>query len=250
MKRVVKGISGLVLLALIGGAIFLFLLWSRVPDIVASKLSERLQTRFEIGDIKLGLKTLSVDRFDIHNPRGYTLPKAFSANQIMVEAPLAHYIKDHIEIEQIVVSDVYIGLEFDSPKSTNGNWKTLLGNTQKAQDESTKSASQKTVLIKRLLLTNIQAELYYHSDGKVRKLKPIRQIELRDISSQGGNIGDQLLNSALGKAVKQIFIEENLKDILDQLFQAPSKPADYLGPLKNFFNYAPKEIEEPLAKTL
>ncbi|MGH2639645.1 MAG: hypothetical protein ACRDF4_10260, partial [Rhabdochlamydiaceae bacterium] len=71
----------------------------------------------------------------------------------------------------------------------------------------------------------------------------------RNISSKGGNIGDQLLNSALGRAVKQIFIEENLKDILDQLMQsAPDQLKNYIGPLKNFFNVVPQETEESLAK--
>ena len=106
-------------------------------------------------------------------------------------------------------------------------------------------------MIKRLLLTNIQAELLYQSDGKVRKLKTIKQIELKNISSKGGNIGDQLMNSALGEAVKEIFVQENLKDILDQLMNVPGNPLNnYLGPIKGIFNAAPPieaDTEEAIA---
>lgn len=250
MSKLVKGIGGIVLLCIIGGAIFLFILWSRLPDMIASSLSKRLKVGVEIGDMSLSMNAIGVDRFVIHNPEGFKLPKAFSTQTIVIDAPLTGYLKNDIVIEEINVSNVYIGLEFDSIKSTKGNWSTILANAESAQEESTKSASNKTVLIKRLLLTNIQAELLYQSDGKIRKLKPIKQIELKNISSKGGNVGDQILNSALGQAVKQIFIEENLKDILDQLMQSPAgdQLKNYLGPLKNIFNVVDKETEESLAK--
>lgn len=249
MRKLVKGIGGIVLLCIIGGVIALFLLWSRMPDMVASSLSKKLKVGVDIDDMKLSMNNIGVEKFIIYNPATYQLPKAFSAETINIEAPLTHYLKENIEIDQITVSNVYIGLEFDSIKSTKGNWSTILANAESAQTESSRSAGEKTVFIKRLLLTNIRAELLYQSDGKVRKLKPIKQIELKNISSKGGNLGDQLLNSALGQAVKQIFVEENLKDILDQLMQVPGNPLkDYMAPLKNFFNVAPQEPEDFLAK--
>lgn len=250
MRKLVKGIGGIILLCIIGGAIFLFLLWSRMPDMIASSLSKRLKVGVEIGDMHLSMRAISVDRLVIQNPPGFKLPKAFTAQTIVIDAPLTSYVKDAIVIEEIVVSNVYIGLEFDTIKSTRGNWSTILSNAESAQEESSKKASEKTVFIKRLLLTNIQAELLYQSDGKVRKLKPIKQIELTNISSKGGNIGDQILNSALGQAVKQIFVEENLKDILDKLMQSPTDLKNYLGPLKGIFNVVSKETEESLAKAL
>ena len=97
MRKLVKGIGGIILLCIIGGAIFLFLFWSHVPDMVASKLSKRLQVGVEIADMKLSLSSIGVERFVIHNPEGYKLPKAFSAETINIDAPLTHYLKDAIE---------------------------------------------------------------------------------------------------------------------------------------------------------
>lgn len=237
MGKLVKGIGGIVVLGLIGGAIFLFLLWSRMPDMIASHLSKKLMTTVEIGDIGLTRSSIDIERFIIHSPDGFKLPKALSAEKIDIQAPLTRYLKNDIEIDQITISDVYIGLEFDNIKSTRGNWSTLLANAKRAQDEGSKSTSEKTVFIKRLLITNIQVELLYQNDGKIRKLKPIKQMELKNISSQGGDLSDQLMNSALGEAIKQVFVEENLKDILDQLMQVPGNPIkEYMGPLKSIFN--------------
>ncbi len=245
MKTFYKSLAGIILLCLIGGAIFLFLLWSRVPDMIATHLSKRLKVGVEIGDMRLSPRQLTVDHFEIHSPTGFELPKALLTEKISIETPLTHFFHDNIEIDQIILSNIYIGLEFDSPKSTRGNWSTILANAKQAQDESRPSATQKSVLIKRLLLTNIQAELYYQSDGKVRKLKPIKQIELLNISSQGGDLGDQLMNSALGEAIKQIFVEENLKDILDKLLQTPGGGPiqQYLAPFKRFLNFVLQEPE-------
>lgn len=241
MKKLLKGLTGLILLCIIGGAIALFLLWSRLPDMIASTLSKQLQTPVEIGDMKLSFNQITVDRFIIDNLRSFKLPKAFSTEQITITSPLTRFLHDAIEIDEIHLDKVYIGLEFESPKSARGNWSALLANAEKAQQ---KNSTTKSLLIHRLLLTNIQAELLYQSDGKRRQLKPIPQIELLNVSSQGGNVSAQLLNSALGQAVKQIFIEENLKDMFDQLLNIPSGPIkQFVSPFKNFFNVVPEEIE-------
>jgi uncharacterized protein involved in outer membrane biogenesis len=231
MRILWKTLSGIILLALIGGAIFAFLFWARVPDMVASTLSKQLRTTVEIGDLKFSFSALTVDHLDIHNPKNFEMPKALTAEKIVIEVPPTHFFHDTIEIDQITVSNIYIGLEFDSPKSTKGNWSTLLHSAQSSQKKDTDL--NKSVFIKRLLLKDIQAELYYESDRKVRRLKNIPQIELRNISSKGGNFTEQLMNSALGEAVKQIFVQENLKENLDKLLQSPLK--DVIDPLKGLF---------------
>lgn len=233
MKYVWKILGALFLLILIGGSIFLFLLWSRAPDMVASKLSKQLRTKVAIGDLSISLSALTVDRFEIYNPPNFAMNKALSVERIVIQAPPTRFLHDPIKIDEITADHIYIGLEFNSPKSAKGNWSTLLRSAQTSQEENKKSASNKSVLIKRLVLKNIQADLYYKNEQKTRRLKPIQQIELHNISSQGGDIGDQLMRSALGEAVKQIFIEENLKETLDNFLQSPLK--DSLSPLKGLF---------------
>ncbi len=223
MRTFWKSLLGIVILCILAAVVIFFLFWSRVPDMVASRLSKTLKVAVEIGDINLSMNRIEVEHFEISNPRNYQLDRAFGAQQILVNAPLTRYLHNDIVIDEIDVNDVYIGLEFDSPKGTTGNWTTIMNNAQASQEESSKT-SKKTVLIKKLVLTNISAELLYRSEGKVRRLKTIPKITLYNINSQGGNLSDQLMNSALGQAIKEIFVQENLKDVIDRIFKIPSNP--------------------------
>jgi len=233
MRLLLKGLATILLLAIIGSMIFAMLLWFRAPGIVSTKLSHQLRTAVNVGDIRLSFTSLTVSRFDIYNPPGFDNQKALSVDEITIHAPPTRLLHEMIVIDDIIANDIAIGLEFDSPHSTKGNWSTLLAAAEASQKEHAAETSNRSIFIKRIVLRNIQAYLYYQSDGKIRKLKPIKEIVLHNISSKGGNLEDQLMNSALGESIKQIFIQENMKEVLDQLLQSPIK--DALGPLKGLF---------------
>lgn len=228
MKMFLKCLAGLSTIALLAGVILAFIGWSQLPDMAASNFSKTLKVKVEIGDIGFGLETLTIEKFTIDNPQGFSLAKALGIDSISINAPILGYLHDDISITEITLDNVYVGLEFDSPRSSKGNWTTLLKNGKKSRDTSVK----KSVLIKKLVLNNIQAELLYQSDGKVRRLPVIPQIVLYNISSEGGNLSDQLMNTALGEMIKEVFIQENLKDALDQIFQ---NPQDLFQQFKGFF---------------
>lgn len=125
-----------------------------------------------------------------------------------------------------------------------------MANAQSAQEQSSKSLADKSVLIKRLVLNNINADLLYQSDGKVRHLPTIPQIVLVNISSKGGNLTDQLMNSALGEMLKEIFMKENLKNIMDKIFQqvpGGNPVQNALKPIKGLFNSVEKKEESKAA---
>lgn len=233
MKTLFKSLAGILVICILAGIILGFIGWSRLPDMIASNLSNTLKVKVEIGDLGFGLQKLTVEKFVIDNPRGFSLSKAFGVSSIAVNAPILGYLHDDISIEEITLDHVYIGLEFDSPRSTKGNWTTLMKSAQGSHDSNSKI--KKSVLIKKIVINNIQTELLYQSDGKTRRLPVIPQIVLYNISSQGGNLSDQLMNTALGQMIKEVFVQENLKDALDQIFQLPQSPQDALQQLKGFF---------------
>lgn len=243
MKTFVRSLSGLILIVVLAAIILLFLAWSRVPDIVAGNLSKKLQVLVEIGDIDLSLRGVEIEKLEIGNPRGFILPRALATDRIYVDAPLNRYFHDNIEIDEIDVDNLYLGLEFDSPTGTKGNWTAIMKNAQAAQDASNQKKSKKTVLIRRLILTNIHTDLIYRNQGeKVRHLPVIKRIELKNISSEGGNAMDQIMNSALGEMLKQVFIEQNLKELFNKILQPGGNPVqDTLKQFKGFFNVAPQE---------
>lgn len=250
MRIFFKSLAGLIILCILAAGIVFFVVKSRLPDMIANKLSKTLQVPVEIGDMNFSFNTIKIDNLEIGNPRGYKLEHAFTVQEIVVHAPLMGYMSNDIVIDEIDLNNVYIGLEFESPKGTSGNWTTIMTNTQSAQDKSSQTASEKTVLIKRLVLNNINADLLYQSDGKVRHLPTIPQIVLVNISSKGGDLMDQLMNSALGEMLKEIFLKENLKDIMDQIFQqipGGNPVQQVLKPFKGLFNSVDRKEESRIA---
>lgn len=240
MRIFFKVLASIIIICILAGVILFFLAKSRLPDVVASKLSKTLQVSVEIGDINVGLNTVTVDNFEINNPRGYKLEHALTTKQIIVQAPLMNYTSNDIVIDEIDMNNVYLGFEFASPQGTSGNWTTIMNNAKNAQAQSSKVASEKSVLIKRLVLNNINADLLYQSDGKIRHLPMIPQIVLVNISSKGGDLTDQLMNSALGQMLKEIFTQENLKQLMDKILEplpgGQDNPVnDALKPLKGLF---------------
>lgn len=214
MKVFLRSVTGLVVIIILGAVIFGFIFWSRIPDIVASNMSKKLKVPVEIADIDLSMKSIEIDKLEIGNPKGYYLPRAFGAEHIAIDAPLSRYFHDHILIDEIDVDNVYVGLEFDSPKGTEGNWTQIMKNVHSSASQK----SKKTVLIHKLILSNIKCDLLYRSQGKkVTHLPEIKRIELHDISSEGGGAMDQIMNSALGEMIKQVFVEQNMKDALNNI---------------------------------
>jgi uncharacterized protein involved in outer membrane biogenesis len=247
MKTFFRSLSGLVIIALLAAIILLFLAWSRVPDILAGNLSKKLKVMVEIGDIDLSLRSITVDKLEIGNPSGYYLPRAFACDKIFVDSPLTRYFSEHIEIDEIDLDNVYLGLEFDSPSGTKGNWTALMQNAKAAQEAGKNEKSKRSVLIRRLVLNNIRTDLIYRNQGdKVRHLPVIKRIELKNISSEGGNVMDQIMNSALGEMLKEVFMEQNLKEFMDKIFQpGGNNPIpDAIKQFRGFFN-ASYEAKEP-----
>lgn len=107
----------------------------------------------------------------------------------------------------------------------------------------------RSVLIRRLILTNIDVDVVYRKEGgKVQRLKRIDRIELTDVSSEGGLPVDQLMNSVLGQMLKSVFEKQNLKNMLQNLLQEPSGTIQkYLGPFQGLWNRAsePRQEETP-----
>lgn len=246
MRTFLKSIGGIVIIAILVLVILAFVGWSRVPDIISSHLTKTLRVPVDIGDISISMGGFEVKKLEIGNPAGYYLSRAFSAEQIVINSPLSRYFHHNIEIDEIDVNDIYLGLEFDSPKGTKGNWTTIMNNVQNSQAADQKKGGR-TVLIRKLVLTDIKTELIYRDQGKkARRLPTIKRIELHNISSSGGNISDQLMNSALGEMIKQVFIEQNLKDILDQILQPGGNNLveNAIQQFRGFFHSVPKK-EEP-----
>jgi len=238
----------IILIIIAAIAALLFFGWSRAPDMLANNLSKKLGVAVSIDSMNLRSSEIDVNKLTIGNPRGYSLPKAFSAEEIQIHAPVTTYFSNDILIDEIDVNNIYLGLEFDSISNGDGNWTTIFKHFQEASDLD--KTDGKKVTIKRLVFNNINTELLFRSEGgNVKKLPEIKQIVLTNISTEGGSLADQLMGSVLGQMVKQVFVEQNLNNMIKGfLLDTPGKAVDkFLEPFKGFFNATPKHDQTYVA---
>ncbi|MBI2743060.1 MAG: AsmA family protein [Chlamydiales bacterium] len=234
-----KKTLSIILVILTCAVVVAFVAWNRVPDMLSTRLSKALGVGVSIGGMGITPASLSMKNLEIGNPAGSILAKAFSCGLIGVNAPLTRYLSDDIVIEEIRLENVYLGLEFKNAKGTDGNWTVIMGNLQKSiaseQPKESKGPSR-TVLIKKLALVNLDTDVVYREDGgKVKHLPTIPYMELTNLSSEGAFPVDQLMSSVLGQMLKQVFIKQNLNNMIQDVLKDPTGTVDkYLGPFKRF----------------
>ena len=219
------------------------LAWAMIPTIASHKLSKAAKVSVSIGDFHLTKSEISIDNIQVKNPSGYNkIPKALSVKTFsIVNTPISNYLDDDIIIDEINLDDIYLGLEFDSPKSTKGNWGTIMNNiSQNTDQEKTKAKNKgktKTILIKKLVITNLQVELAYKKGNQPnRQLRPIDQIELTNISSEGGLPMNQIMNIVMQETLRNIFSKEGLQNMLEGVLDPNESSKGIMNTLKGLFS--------------
>ncbi len=240
MKTLLSSVLGIVVVAVLAAVVVGFVFWSRMPDMVANNLSKKLSVSVSIDDMTLSWGQIGIEKVVVGNPPSAILSKAFSCRQIDVHAPFTRYLDQQIVIDEIDLTDVYLGLEFKSASGTDGNWTQIMANLKRhmEMEPKAKKSSERSVLIRRLVLTNIDVDVVYRKEGgKVQKLPRINRIELTNVSSEGGLPMDQVMNSVLGQMLKSVFEKQNIKNMLQNLLDQPGGGVQkYLQPFKGLFN--------------
>jgi uncharacterized protein involved in outer membrane biogenesis len=238
MKKALIIIFGIIVVIILGG----ILVWNMLPTIVSHKLSKQAGVSVTIGDIQVSPSTVRVDTIHVGNPPEYTkTPRALSVKEIGVDVPLTHFFHDNIVIEKMTMDDIYVGLEFDSPKSKNGNWTTIMNNMNKStndeKDKAEKTGKSTSVLIKKLIITDLKIELAYKTGGKEnRMLRPIDRIELTNISSEGGLPTSQIMNIVMKETLRNIFSKEGLQNMLEGVLDPGDSGGGVMDSIKGLFS--------------
>lgn len=208
----------------------LFFAWKKAPDFIASKLSDKMQVEVKIQDIGLSTNEVKVQKVEIANPAGSTLPKAFTVDTVQVDAPLTNYVKDQIVIDQVALNNIYISLELASANGMAGNWGKIIDNIkQTSGPQETKAENNKSILIKKLVLTNINVDLVNGLlGGKVQKLDPIPRLEFENVSSVSGVPLEQVISLIVTAVLKQ----ENVGNFIEKAIENPKEMLDQINPFK------------------
>lgn len=229
MRSLFKSLIGLCVIFILALCIALLIGWAGVPDLIATNLSKKLKVAVDVREVDLSWKSLKIEKLNIANPEKSSLARAFSAEIIEVKTPIENYLHREIIIDEVVIDEIYLGLEFDSPTSKRGNWTILMNNFSETTPPEKASMTHKSILIRKLILRNINTDLLYQTgDATIQHLPQIAEIVLTDISSEGAFPINQIASSILGKMLRAIFEKENLEYLLEKSVEEPvdiiSKP--------------------------
>ncbi|MEM7174904.1 MAG: hypothetical protein AAF443_03105 [Chlamydiota bacterium] len=215
--------------------------WNALPSWVSSALSKRAKVPVSIGSIRFLSPGVEVKNIRIGNPPNSILPHALQVATLQVNTPLTRFFDDRIVIDLMTMNDVYLGLEFQSQGSTKGNWSTIMSNLKQATKTEKTAAEKKgkttSVLIKKLIITNLNIDLVYRTgDRRVRKLKPIRRLELNNISSEGGIPTAQIMDIIMSEMLRNVFSKEGLQNMLDGLLPSGGNSEAIQDSIKGLFS--------------
>jgi len=233
MKAFFTTLILLIILIVIIGA---FVAYHKVPELFEEKLSKKLGVPVKVENIHFYTDAFEITNLTIYNPKGSTLPIAFKAKTIRFEAPYLNYIHPHIIINRVAIDDVYVGIEFYDKDNTHGNWTKIIKNLNGDQDENQtkppengkkKPQRERTVLIKHLIITNINIELILKELGH-KKLSPIDKIEFTNINSEQGLPIDEITELIVQKLMEQISILGGFGNMLKEIIFLPKEAVDVL----------------------
>ena len=180
--------------------------------ILAEIISKKTMTPVSIKDVIWEKDSFTIDDIMIANPKPARLPTAMRVKSLKVDAPYKQYFEDPILINQIHLDSVYVNIQIYNKDQTEGNWQTLMGNM--AVDHKSPLSIERSALIKKLILTNIQIDLIL-PDGKLHHLSPIERLEFDNISSDKGIPTQEISEIIVQKMMQSIFLQKGLKSIIE-----------------------------------
>jgi len=191
--------------------IALIVLWFLKAPIMSSYLSRKMKVKVSMLAITLRPSYTKIYRFHISNPRGSKTRTAFSSKKITIRYSWKKLRQTPTVIDEIVLDDIYLGIEFYNPLGTDNNWSRIFAKMK--EDEQKEKGKGGGVIIRKLVLNNIEVAIYGMGLkgllGQVQK-KKIPQIVFHDINSKEGFPTAQLIEEIFGSLGIQKFIKDLL----------------------------------------
>ncbi|MCB1068033.1 MAG: hypothetical protein KDK56_07585 [Simkania sp.] len=215
--------------------------WNMLPSWISHKLSDRAKVSVSIQAIRLGSSSIKVDNIRVGNPPGSILDTALEVKSLYIGTPFSNFFHDNIVIDEMRLDNVYLGLEFESQRSTNGNWSEIMQNLKESTGKEKQAASSKgtstSVLIKKLIITDLKIDLAYRTGNKgVRRLRTIDRLELNNISSEGGIPTAQIMDIVISEMLRSVFSKEGLQNMLENVMPGSKSGGGAMDTLKGLFS--------------
>lgn len=221
MKSFIKWIVIVVLAAIMLG----FFAWSFVPGMVSRDLTRKMGVPVTVGSIGLSPWSITASNLVIGNPRGSMMRKALAVKAIKIKAPISRYFKKKVVIDEVDLNRIYLGLEFNKPLSRDGNWTTIMNNFKRnSRAAARRGDKNKPVLIKRLIIRNMDIWIAFRDNprGGVKRLKGIKYMEFKNVTSTSGIPLDEITQQVIGEMLLEVFQREGIQNMIQGIIQGAS----------------------------
>ena len=195
--------------------------------------SSKLGTKVTIDNIYLDKDLITIKGVKISNRFGneHEMPYAMTIDAIQFKAPLKNYMQRHVEIQNILVYQAIIYIQFTLKDKSQTNWSELI-HSFNPDEQSLVDKNRKTyATIERLQIKRIVARIGSIFNQSV-DIKSIPDMEFKNINTEKGSVFKKISQTIVGHLVFHV------QDILQFPFKVPFEV------LKNLLT--PKKTTSPL----
>lgn len=187
-----------ILFFLIGAAAFIWLV--KVP-ILSKYFTDKLRQRVSIEWVSIWPSETTIRDLKIYNPQGFTSPLALEINQVHLGYRLKELIVNPLIIEQIECDSLVLNIEFLKPESAFNNWMLI-------HDLMQKPPTSESVLIRRLILTDINIVIQGRDASEQTITHHVDRLEWGNIQSERGLLVKDLIHKVFEGAHLEQYIAD------------------------------------------
>jgi hypothetical protein len=190
-------------------AVALPILWKKRASILSHFLSRRMHAPISMEEILFYKGGCKITDFHLSNIPPCKTANAFFAKTITFKATLSSLIQKRVEIEEIYLKDLVLGIEYLTASGDKNNWTVLLENP------SDHRSSNRPYLVRAIIFDNIHV-LITQLNGTTKKVV-IDHLEFHDISDKSGFPIEKLEKAIFQSMMQTIFKQLGIQTILKML---------------------------------
>lgn len=210
-------ILGIFILAMVATGV---LSWVNKAKLAAYFMARELHVPVKIESLDMARGKTDIAKLWIGNPSHSQTPTAFSSEKIGITATWGELFGNPLTIEDIVIEDIFVGLEYYDGSGIDNNWAKILRQEHKVQK------TEKDYIIKRLVVRNLTVQLT-KANGKVQRFPAIDEMVFYNITSETGFPIQDVEKAILDIMMQGIFKRLGLEQLLDTIVPGGS-PLKYL----------------------
>jgi len=187
------------------------------PAILSAFLSHRIHAEVKVKRLDFKKDAICIRNFIIKNPKKAILPDALKIQHTKITAPYKHYFKNPIEIDEILLEDVYLSILLKKGSKVPCNWHHIFETMEESSGPSI--GPKRSFEIKTLAIKDLRVEVAIA--GSKPKTVTVDKLAFHNIKSDEGLPIEELSHVITQKLVSEIFSLGMVKKVAEGFLEAP-----------------------------